>query len=535
MNIGDFNFSDADLAASEAAALNPYLSDSAKGLLLLTRLIAHPPAQQSDNEQQQHLYRLHQLIHHNFLTLAARDDYRDEAAAFRDLLAQEEDLEHLLRFPDLVNKIAVGVGGGFSAGKSRFLNTLLGVSMLPEALEPTTAIPTFITSGEDSIVALNAFDHRVVLDVDALQAISHAFHDHYRTVLGQEVGFAHLVRLLMIHRSGFGWKNLAFLDTPGYSKAENQYATNTDQNVALQQLTEADYVVWLLSAKNGSIQHNDLEFLRTLNHTKPIFFVVTQSDLVGRRRINDILESTRQAIEKAGLVRAGLMAWAAPLGAVSGERVGGDDIMLWLRNLDSAPKFTNKRSRCAQVMDNYIAHNSNALTQNRTLLSTMNELLPLANHSPSHEVVLQSQIQNLRKDQKRLIELVQHFSELKAEMLETITQIVGEHVLDEEVRRGHELVYTYKREWLKLTIEDGDQYDAVVTAVRTDTKKLLIEVRDGHNDPIAVLGVPFSMVRGGWRLEPSAFVAGSLINAKVLPQQDGVNVTFALTHSIQNH
>jgi hypothetical protein len=532
MNLNQFEFSEADLAASEAAASNPYLADPAKGLLLLTRLIADPPVQQ-DSGALQHLYRLHQLIHQGFLSLSARDDFPDGAAVYRDLLALEESLVYMLRFPDLVNKIGVGVGGGFSAGKSRFLNTLLGVSLLPEALEPTTAIPTFITGGEDAIVALNAFDHRVELDVDALQAISHAFHDHYRTVIGQEVGFAHLLKLLIIHRTGFGWRNLAFLDTPGYSKAENQHATNTDEHVALQQLAEADHLVWLLSAKNGCIQGNDLAFLRTLNHPRPIFFVVTQADLVGKNSINAILDSTRLAIEQAGLLSAGLMAWAAPLGAERGENVAGDDIAVWLCGLDAAPKFTNKRRRCAQQLDKHIAHNSNALTQNRALLMTLNELLPLADRSPERELVLTEKIQHLRTDQKRLLELVRQFGELKDEMLETITQIVGDQVLDEEVRRGRELVYTYKRDLLKRPINDGDIYLATVVEIRSDIKKLFIEVRDSGQQ-VVVLSVPFSKVRIDWHLDPMGFVKGSMLEAKVMAQ-DQESIIFAFTHQIKTN
>ncbi|WP_233401031.1 dynamin family protein [Helicobacter pylori] len=39
----------------------------------------------------------------------------------------------------------VAVGGGFSAGKSSFLNHLLGLNLkLPEAMEVATAIPTYL-------------------------------------------------------------------------------------------------------------------------------------------------------------------------------------------------------------------------------------------------------------------------------------------------------------------------------------------------------------------------------------------------------
>ena len=60
MSFDNFNFSDDDLKAAESAVANPYLADPAKGLGLVTRLIAHPPPAVT-RQQQQHLAQLHQL------------------------------------------------------------------------------------------------------------------------------------------------------------------------------------------------------------------------------------------------------------------------------------------------------------------------------------------------------------------------------------------------------------------------------------------------------------------------------------------
>ena len=430
MSFTHFNFSADDLAAAEAETANPYLANPTKGLQLITRLIAHPPACHAD-EKHKHLARLHQLIHHDFFKAAARDDYPAEVEAFRELLALEESLEDLLHFPDLANKMVVGVGGGFSAGKSRFINTLLGEALLPEALEPTTAIPSYLTGGASSNVALNAFNHQVEIDADALNAISHSFHKHYQ-MLGENIGFAHVLKLLMIHRPSFYWENLAFLDTPGYSKAESKDAGQTDQNIALTQLIEADHLIWLLNAKNGSIRQDDLNFLRTLRHPQPVFFVVTQADLVGDTRIHPILESVSQAIDAAGIPRAGLMAWAGPLGQLLGQRIAGDDVMVWLNGLNATPRFTSKRDNCARVLDNYIRHNQNCLESNRQKLKLFNALLPLAAQlQASEQQALRDQIRNERANQGRFDELISDFVKIKIEMLEAISMLLGTLKIDD--------------------------------------------------------------------------------------------------------
>ncbi|WP_199052011.1 dynamin family protein [Aquitalea sp. ASV15] len=417
-----------ELEAAEAASANPYLSNPARGLQLLTRLVGQPAAQEAQRAQ---LARLHTLIHQDFIALTARGSYPGEAQALRQLLGLEEALENLALFPDLASKTVVGVGGGFSAGKSRFLNTLLGVDLLPESLEPTTAIPSFITRGEADIVALNTFNQRIPLDHDALQAITHAFNEHYRDSLGEGFGFAHILKLLMLHQAQLPWDNLAFLDTPGYSKADTEGAALTDQDIAHRQLSEADQVLWLLSAKNGSIRQDDLEFLRTLDHSRPIFFVVTQADLVGEARIGAILDSTRQAIEQADIPCAGLMAWAAPLGTEQGELIAGDDIRDWLEQLDGELKYTRHRRTCERVLDGYIHHNQYSLAGSRKKLALLNTLLPLADQLPEGERnTLRELIQEQQNNQKSFTDLVSAFSALKSDMLAAVVQVVGDLAID---------------------------------------------------------------------------------------------------------
>lgn len=528
MSLSSFSFSLDEMTAAEADTVNPYLADPAMGLQLVTRLMAHPPPQQS-RQQRRHQAHLHQLIHQSFVSLAARDDFPAEAQSFRALLALEESLEDLALFPDLANKTIVGMGGGFSAGKSRFLNTLLGEPLLPESLEPTTAIPSFLTGGPVSIVALNTFNHPVQIDADALLAITHAFYKHYKKLLGEEVGFAHVLKLLMIHRPVFSWQHLAFLDTPGYSKADNADAGQTDEETALRQLSEADHVVWLLNAKNGSIRRDDLEFLRTLKHPRPVFFVVTQADLVGKSRIRSILESTVQAIDAAGIDAAGLMAWAAPLGVTKGECVAGNNILEWFNQLNQEPKYTTKRLACTRVMDGHILHSSHALANNRHLLAALNELLPMAQQLPDNRrTTLHEQITRLKNDQRHLTSLSQDFSSLRDDMLATITQIVGPLAKDIEVKREHELIYTCQREWLKRPVALGERLDVLVNTVKTDIKRVVVAL----GQDVANLGLPFGMIRGALRLDPLVLVKGSLLTAEVR-SVDQHHVTLAITNPNQ--
>ena len=530
MSFDNFNFSDDDLKAAESAVANPYLADPAKGLGLVTRLIAHPPPAVA-RQQQQHLAQLHQLIHHDYINLASRDDYPAEAQAFRELLALEESLEDLVIFPDLANKTVIGVGGGFSAGKSRFLNTLLGTTLLPEALEPTTAIPTFITQGkQQAIVAVNTFNHPVEIEDPSLAAISHAFHKHYQKALGEEVGFAHVLKLLMVRQPGFIWENLAFLDTPGYSKAEEAaVAAFTDEGVALKQLTEADHVVWLVDSSNGSIRQDDLQFLKKLAPRRPVFLVITKADCKGSTGIQSIIDSTAKALKQEGIATAGIMGWAAPLGKDTGTRVAGDDFHAWLKTLNKQPKRTVKRVTCARIMDGFVHHNAAALKRNKEELAALNELLPMLNALPDNRrATFTAMRDHLRQSQKRLEEVVNGFSELRKRMLEAMTRIVGSVALDEEVKKGQAMSVSLERKNFEMAVETGSFHTARVISVKSDTKRVYLVVGDN----IAAVGVSFSTIREGLGMEPLEIAPGTLLRCEIRGQDDRqIHVVISRQHA----
>ena len=96
-------------------------------------------------------------------------DFKAEYDRFRDFILYEK----------LIGKNVVALGGGFSSGKSSFLNALMGGrKILPEDLDPSTAVPTYIVRGkEHEAHGLNVFDAQVTLNIRRgdLRHIAHGF------------------------------------------------------------------------------------------------------------------------------------------------------------------------------------------------------------------------------------------------------------------------------------------------------------------------------------------------------------------------
>jgi DNA polymerase sigma len=91
------------------------------------------------------------LLSHDFIEFAdTESSLAEEATALLILQDVEARLEKITSFPSIYNKNIVAVGGGFSAGKSEFINSFFidKEIKLPVGINPVTAIPTYITVGK---------------------------------------------------------------------------------------------------------------------------------------------------------------------------------------------------------------------------------------------------------------------------------------------------------------------------------------------------------------------------------------------------
>ncbi|MHA3056602.1 dynamin family protein [Acinetobacter sp. ANC 5584] len=126
----------------------------------------------------------------------------------------QHEMDNFYKFcilPELADKVIVGIGGAFSAGKSSFLNGILGRKILSVEIDPTTSIPTYLLYGESQkIKAILKDFQQQDLSPEQFKSLTH----HAEEELQQ---LAHDIDLILLNQPEQQWKNLAFLDTPGYS------------------------------------------------------------------------------------------------------------------------------------------------------------------------------------------------------------------------------------------------------------------------------------------------------------------------------
>ena len=176
--------------------------------------------------------------------------------------------------------VKIAVAGGYSAGKSTFLNYLIGDNeLLPTGVDPISIVNTHLTiaPGTSNVVirGRNLRNGFVPLDKGVLQTIKHSSNSsvHVASVLQS----LHIDCPVKNNRLA----NVTFVDTPGYnnSSSKNKENSTTDSATALTQLKQADGIVWCTDIEKGVVPEDDIKFLRDIqeiNPDTPIIVVFTK-------------------------------------------------------------------------------------------------------------------------------------------------------------------------------------------------------------------------------------------------------------------
>ncbi|MDA3048136.1 dynamin family protein [Campylobacter sp. JMF_08 NE1] len=255
------------------------------------------------------------------------NDYRDFAKKEDTLASEAEQLIILQSIKDelimiasckeLFDKTLLPVGGGFSAGKSEFINSFMsGGVKLARSIEPTTAIPMYIIDGKSGILGYNKtggvtnFEKSINLKnsqgkiENFIAKLTHDFISKLGFNLKQILPF-------MVLTTAMKYKNICFVDTPGYNPAKVG-AQSDDKQSAKEFLAQSNKFIWLVSAESGTITNDDLNFLNELNlDNKELYIVVNKSDLKSDSDIQNIIEKISGILDDNMIDFVGISAYSS--------------------------------------------------------------------------------------------------------------------------------------------------------------------------------------------------------------------------------
>ncbi|GAA9236667.1 hypothetical protein TH0006_11330 [Helicobacter pylori] len=241
------------------------------------------------------------ILDNEFLEFASGvDSLKEKEKALLALQKIKKELQLVASYPSLFQKNMVAVGGGFSAGKSSFLNHLLGLNLkLSANSTPTTAIPTYCLRGEREVL-MGCSQNGGVVELPYL-TFDHKFLD--------SLGFnlKEIMPSMLLSAPSVPFEFLCFIDTPGYD-APNQGYTGGDRQASKEYLVKAKSILWVMDCDRGSIQDNDLNYLQELyeEHGKQVFIVLSRADSRIKKQLEEIAVKTKETLEDNGIEFLGI-------------------------------------------------------------------------------------------------------------------------------------------------------------------------------------------------------------------------------------
>ena len=313
-------------------------------LKLLTKILSPAEGRPQGYEEFQ---RFESLISKDFYLHISDIGMPGSVEVYAELLNLLNELRDLVYFPHLANKNVIAVCGAFSAGKSSFLNSIFGVGrLLKTGDDPTTAIPTYLTNGpEETIRALNISNHTQYLTRKEANSLTHL--DNDKQCEDGRIAYSRILKTLQVESPKMEWRNIALLDTPGYSKPHtglNEQDEKSDAEMAQKELAKADYLIWVVSVDDGTLHESSKEFLKKAKwKRKPeLYLLINMADKKSPSERKSVYNQICDDVANAGLRLMGASAYSS----LDAKVLLGDDPKEWFLTIDGRRNFTKTWRKC---------------------------------------------------------------------------------------------------------------------------------------------------------------------------------------------
>lgn len=186
-------------------------------------------------------------------------------------------------------RVKAVVAGGFNAGKSSFLNYLVGKSILPEDMVPATAVPTFLfcQNDIDSVYVFGENKSGAIIDLDE-DILQHISHSAGNSTAHQIATSLNRFIVEMPHQD---YQSMVFIDTPGFGNRDNNTPISTDDVAAEAQMRSADFMIYLVPSIGGGVKEEDWNRIDSFGK-RPVLLILTKNDLQTSEAAQDVFNAT---------------------------------------------------------------------------------------------------------------------------------------------------------------------------------------------------------------------------------------------------
>ena len=428
--------------------------------------------QKSDGQQlKADLSRIEEMIQKKIPDTLKKNAPEDFYELYTDFKSEYEKFRDFILYDKLIGKNIVALGGGFSSGKSSFLNALMGKRVLPADIDPSTSVPTYIVSGDKhEVLGINVFDAKVQMQPKDIRKIAHGFgelEDEEGGKAADAVTLGHVLENIFFSTPLHRYDRIAFLDTPGYSKPDSEkYSAKTDEQIARGQLNASNYILWFVQADAGTITEEDIRFIKTLREDTPKLVIVNKADKKNLKDLQEIIAKIKSSLDIKGVRYVDVFAFTSRIKEVEDEGLSAfieadtqkikKQIEAWNRQVyesNFARNFKVLFVRCREFYEDEIDEESRKLARLNTSITKLSvEDIDSEILEPLQAMVRDAQktVNELKGIEKKLRELQdEFFTEIKF-----ISDVVGIampepseiDLLHDKVQNPMELIEEYKKE-----------------------------------------------------------------------------------------
>ena len=365
----------------------------------------------------------YQLLHNDYSVFAAEESsLADEAGAFLALQKILTELEHVNAFPAYLGKTVIGVAGGFSSGKSEFINSFIKDKSLRLAtgLNPVTVIPSFVVCAPRSRICGYANNGGIIrLSNDIYKALSH----DYVSAFGFDLRSIMPTISLQAPMDEALFEHICLVDTPGYNPGVGVLAESSDKSATIRYLEHCSAMIWVIGLDPaGTIPQSDIDFISQQSFTKEdLYIVLNKADVKSQEDIQSIMEMVADTLFCYRIDYAGMCAYSSTRSeyyAVKGASLEG---------------FLKSRNRIRNISSDFEAKIDSVFTRYDTAIrSDIDDIQRLQTR------IKELQLSTLKDSGSRALKDLMHVTDFFRD------QLANEESLAQLLQKSHDLRKSFK-------------------------------------------------------------------------------------------
>ncbi|MDX7730758.1 dynamin family protein [Aeromonas caviae] len=273
---------------------------------LVSKILAQQPAANVS------LDKFAELINHDYMEFANRESsLADEAQAVLDMQSVLAEMRMINNFPSIAGKTILSIAGGFSSGKSAFVNSFICDPnvKLATGINPVTVVPSYVVCSEETQIKGNSYNGGSLdLEPNLYASMSHEYVQAFGFDLRRILPFISV----KVPMNEDLFENLCIIDTPGYNPGSSG-GTAADRGTAASLVNQASALVWVIGLDPaGTIDQSDIEFIEsTPFRGESLYIVLNKADVKSQTDILQIMEQVAEDLSFAGIDYAGMSAYSS--------------------------------------------------------------------------------------------------------------------------------------------------------------------------------------------------------------------------------